>query len=154
REAQVEAEGDVRHDEDDGDSHALDSRIAQLLAGLGTHPFHAQGRLGHDLGSELAPEAVHQLIALRRELHLDLVIARRHEERVLGARPELEALDRRELLLDVLEVRILIVAYEDLVPARAELDLGGAGRGRTLLGRELTTSELRKTKRFLDGALL
>ncbi len=52
REAQVEAEGDVHHDEGDGVEQGLDGRVAELLARLGADPLHAAGLFGAALARD------------------------------------------------------------------------------------------------------
>ena len=66
REAQVEPEGEVEHDEDDGDGDRVARAVAQLLAGLGPHPLHAQRVVGHGVGPERCLQALDELVALAR----------------------------------------------------------------------------------------
>jgi hypothetical protein len=107
READVEAEGHVGHDEDDGDGDGLDGRVAELLAGLGADPLDAQGGLRRDVGAELLAQAVHQQVTLRLERHLDLEVAGADQQRVLLAAAQLDVAHGLHLLADLVQVGLL-----------------------------------------------
>src|SRR4029079_12992358 len=98
--AQSEAEGDVRQKKEERDAEALDGRVAELRARLGADPLHAERDLWHLVRAELPAEAVEELIALRLELDLDLVIALAHHDRVVVPGAELDPRGPRELGAD------------------------------------------------------
>mgnify|MGYP000576605220 CR=1 FL=1 len=53
-EPHVEAEREVKHDEDDGDGDAVARAVTQLLAGLRADPLDAERRLRDGVGARLA----------------------------------------------------------------------------------------------------
>jgi len=96
----VEPEGDVRHDEQDRDQHALDRRVAELGAGAGPDPLGPERVLGDLVRAELTPHRVHELIALGLQIELDLVVALAHDHPGFHPGPQLEAAHALELLAD------------------------------------------------------
>jgi hypothetical protein len=124
-------------------------------------PTHSTRLLGDDARSQLGAEPVHELVPLRLELDLDAVVARVRDLRVRRALAEVHPGDAAELRLDLVQVRIGLVAGRDLVAAGAELHLGRArvrwtgdrvgDRSLRVLGEAERGAELR-LRRLVDDA--
>ena len=106
---------------------ALRALSRSCLPALGpTHSTRSVASGGTASTPELVPQPLDELIALAEELDLDPVVARIEHLRVGRARAQRDARHAEDLVLDLLEVRIDVVARADLVAAGAELHLGRA----------------------------
>ena len=125
REPEVEAERDVRHDEDDRDGDALHGAVAELRARPRPDPLGAQRVVGRASAPSARLSPSIELVALAHELDLDLVVARVLDQRVRCRRVEARCpLPSPCARLIQREIRRLAETRRDLVAARAELDLG------------------------------